>query len=111
MGPTVYSAFGTDSLKTGPNAADSLAVSFAKAPGNPAFDWGATRPEPVVYVNNSVDTAVAKWKWKDGKEGHIHYRLPGTLTSATRLRVELNGIPYQGKPIWHRNRKIEFILP
>lgn len=115
MGPTVYVALakGSDTLMTGPNAVDSLSAAFLKVASDPAskYDWGATRPTPIVTVNGAVDTAVAKWKWVDGKNGRVNYKLPPTLTTATRIRLDLNGVLYQGKPIWHRNRKIEFLLP
>jgi hypothetical protein len=78
------------------------------------LDWGSAdiRPTPVVYFNNvKVDSVSAVWKWINGKEGILIYKLPGVVASATRIVVDLNGVPYLGKPIWQRNRKKEFVLP
>jgi len=115
MGPSVYAVYakGSDTLKTGPSAVDSLRLAFLKMPADPAsaYEWGASRPTPAVYVNGSRDTTVTQWKWVDGKNGVLIYRLPPTLTSATRIRVDLNGILYQGKPVWQRNKASEFTLP
>ena len=115
MGPTVYANIskGSDSLATGPGAVDSLKVEFSKVDKDPSsvLDWGGTRPNPVRYVNGVKDSTITSWKWVDGKTGRLTYKLPPLLTSATRIRVDLNGIPYQGKPIWQRNRKNEFVLP
>jgi hypothetical protein len=118
MGPTVYSSMApwNTPFKTGNGAIDSLQVSFLKDSKDPSsgYDWGdaGARPAPVIYFNNvKADTTLATWKWDDGKAGTLVYKLPGVVGSATKIVVDLNGVPYLGKPIWQRNRKNEFVLP
>lgn len=117
MGPSVYAYYAKDSLKFDENERDSVAITFLPMVGDPsvAMDWGAepSRPSPKLYMNDKLvqDTAVLKWRWADGKKGFLIYQLPSVIGAATRLRVDLNGEPYRGKPIWMRNPKDEKGLP
>lgn len=116
MGPTVYSFIAgfNDPLKNLKDEIDTLKVQFLKdgKDKSSAFDWVNPQPEPFIYFNGvKADTALVKWKWVDSKVGHIVYKLPPLISTASRFRVDLNGQLYQGKPIWHRNLKNEFVVP
>jgi hypothetical protein len=116
MGPTVYSQIAkkNDSLKTGPGAVDTLNVEFLKTEkvSGSIFNWGGVPPTPALYFNGARDSLKVNldWKWADGARGWIIYKLPTVVNGNIRIRVDLNGISYQGKPVWHRNRKNEFLL-
>ena len=118
MGPTVYSHIipeKTNPPKSKNGESDSLLVVFLKRDNEPSnvFDWGGSQPQPFIYFNGvkQVDTTIEKWKWLDGKSGHIVYTLPNPVTTASRFGVDLNGQLFLGRPIWHRNCKNEFVLP
>lgn len=115
MGPSIYSTFekGSPVLKVHPNDTDSVFVTFRRSPTDPGsvLDWGSSPPIPKVYYNDNIDTTVAKWmRWDDGKKGVVRYTLPSTVNGFPVIRVDLDGILIGGKPIWHRNRKIGFVV-
>jgi hypothetical protein len=116
MGPNVYSfiaGFNTP-LKNQKDEVDTLKVEFRKSEKDPSsvFNWSIVQPTPIIYFNEvKADTSLAKWKWADSTTGHIVYKLPPLITTSSKFRVDLNGQLYLGKPIWHRNRKNEFVLP
>lgn len=125
MGPTVYAnisaAVDGAILKNKEDESDSLKVEFRKVQSDQSstLDWENPPPSPIIYLNDVIvykspsvnDTSVIKWKWRNTSKLLIYYKLPHLVTAATRIRVDLNGVPYLGKPIWQRNRKYEFTLP
>lgn len=114
MGPSVYSRFDKEGrvLKMDKHDTDSVAVSFVKSPTDPnsAIDWGASQPAPKAYLNEKLDETVAHWHWVDGKNGRVRYILPPVIDGYQVIRVDLNGVLFNGKPIWHRNHTQGFTL-
>lgn len=113
MGPTVYAQFQAGGSKDSVNSVDSLKVWFLENPADATQKkaWGAAgiRPVPKLYFDGQLaDTTMLKWRWiePDAKEAHLVYQLGGTINRAPQLRVDLNGVMYRGRPIWHRNREL-----
>lgn len=115
MGPTVYVKYiDKDSLKIGPGMKDSIEVTFRErfTDGSSEWAWGASsiRPTPKIYLDDKEPPVGFSWRWISEKRGLLVYTLPPTLVATHRLRVDLNGVLYQGKPIWQRNSKDEKAL-
>jgi len=114
MGPSVYSRFDKEGrvLKMDKNDTDSVLVSFVKSPTDPksAIDWGVSQPTTKAYLNEKLDTTIAQWHWVDGKNGRVRYILPPAINEYQVIRVDLNGVLFNGKPIWHRNHTQGFTL-
>lgn len=115
MGPGVYSdyEFASTLPKVHAGDTDSVYVNYRTSPTDKesVVDWGDARPTPKIYYNDKVDTTKAKWMhWKDGKTGVIRYTLPSPVDGFPVIRADLDGLPIGGRPIWHRNRKIGFVV-
>jgi hypothetical protein len=105
MGPTVYAFFNKAGASDSAGVQDTVKVTFRRRIDNSSTEvvWGAGAPVPEVSDDAGVANTLT-WKWDaDGKTGLLIYTLPGFVPKAPRFRVNLNGKPYQGKPVWQRN--------
>lgn len=112
MGPSVYTRIDS----TGPvervmGESDTLLVYFSTVANvqGTAVDFGTSPLKPNLFVGDNKDVNL-DWEWIDGKKGRLIYKVSETMGVRPLLRVDVNGMLIDGKPVWHRDRKSGFRL-
>ena len=112
MGPSVYTRFDSNgTVEREPGQEGTLTVSFRTALLKPetAVEFGSSPLRPNLFVGDNKDLALG-WEWIDGKSGHLIYKVSDSMGVRPLLRVDVNGMLIDGKPVWQRDRKNGFRL-
>jgi hypothetical protein len=112
MGPPVYTRFDTSgTVRREPDEKDTLLVSFPATLLKPetAVDFGSGPLKPNLFVGDNKDVNL-DWEWIDGKSGRLIYKVSESMGVRPLLRVDVNGMLIDGKPVWQRDRKNGFRL-
>ncbi len=111
MGPSLYAKYDSlDGFKTNTSAfVDTFEVSFRKilADVNSSFDFGSTHPLVKILIDEKPDLIHFDTNWVSNKLLRVVCdfkagQFPGGEFS--KIRVDINGTLYGGRPIWLRNR-------